>query len=535
MKPVVEIARTLGLDPVDIVPFGKLVAKIPLRKEFGAQKAKLVLVTGITPTPKGEGKTVTSIGLSMALDKLGFRAIVCSRQPSLGPLFGVKGGAAGGGASTLEPMQQINMRFTGDFDSISSAHNLLSAVLDNHIFHDNVAPDIDPKRVTWKRTIDMNDRALRRIKIGLGEKGPDAERDDGFVITAASEVMTTFCLSNSYCDLKERLGRIIVGYSKSGEPVRASDLKVDGAMAALLRDALEPNLAQSCEGTAAFIHGGPFGNIATGTCSLVSIKTGLELGEFCVVEAGFGSDLGAEKFFDIVSRFGGFTVNVVVIVVSTRALTYHGTGNSEIERLRCGLDNLGKHIENMQSFGASPIVAINKFPNDTNEELDAVARYCEEKEVPCAISEVFEKGGAGALELGKLVVKASGKRFIPRPMYDLADSIEEKIRKVSTRIYGASDVDFTPKAREDLELTSSLGLSDYPICVAKTQLSLSDDPKKLGRPTDFTVKVDGIDIAAGPGFHVVKMGSIMMMPGLPPHPAAESFDLTVDGRIIGIF
>ncbi|MHB8565554.1 MAG: formate--tetrahydrofolate ligase [Nitrososphaerales archaeon] len=529
MRPIAEIARDLGLSPEQTSNYGKLVAKIALRSS-PRKRAKLVLVTAINPTPRGEGKTVTSIGLSMALNKLGHRAIICSRQPSLGPLFGVKGGAAGGGRSTLEPMQQINMHFTGDIDAISSAHNLLAAMIDNHIYQGNSEPRIEPKKITWRRTLDMNDRSLRHTTIGVGEKREGVERDDGFVITAASEVMTTLCLASGYSDLKDRLARIIIGYSPTDEPVRARDLLASGAMAALLRDALQPNLAQTCEGTPALIHGGPFGNIATGTCSLVSILLGLELSEYCVVEAGFGSDLGAEKFFDIVSRLGGFNVDAVLIVASVKALKYHGH-----ERLQSGLENLQKHIENMKTFGAAPVVAINRFSSDSDEELKIVAKFCFDLGVPSAVSEVFDKGGSGAIELASLVVEASKRKLIPRPVYEMDDKIEDKIWKVSTMVYGARDVEFTLKAREDLERISSLGLTGYPICVAKTPFSLSDDPKKLGRPRDFSVTVDGIDIASGPGFHVVKMGSVLMMPGLPPRPAAESFDLTIDGTIIGVF
>ncbi len=549
MKPITLVASDLGIDKDLVSPYGKYKAKILSIPSFEAPvRSKLILVTAITPTPQGEGKTVTSIGLSSALNKLGHKTVVCLRQPSLGPLFGVKGGAAGGGRSTVEPMQEINMRFTGDIDAISSAHDLLSAMLDSHLFHGNEL-NIRPESITWKRTMDMNDRALRKINVGLGEEKGAVSRHDSFVITAASEVMAVICLSKSYADLKERIGRIIVGSNEKGNPVLARDLKASGAMGAILRDAFYPNLVQTVDETPALIHGGPFGNIATGTCSLVSIRLAQQLAEYCVVEAGFGSDLGAEKFIDIVSRLGNLKVDCAVLVVSVKALKYHGGLSqksssqasestvipSDKPQLSKGLENMEKHIENIRLFGLTPVVALNKFAEDTDEEINAVAQRCEELQVHFAISTVFKDGSSGGIELAMKVVEAAARGGRPKPVYESEESMEEKLQKIVTKVYGGSGLEFTEGATKALAEISELGLEKLPICVAKTALSLSDDPRKLGRPRPFIARVTDMSISAGAGFIVAYMGEIMTMPGLPKHPVAENIQLLDDGTIIGVF
>jgi formate--tetrahydrofolate ligase len=549
LKDIHEVARDLGIPPPLVFSYGNYAAKISLEAiDRSRKRAKVILVTAMTPTPHGEGKTVTAIGLSMALNKLGHRAVAIIRQPSLGPLFGVKGGASGGGKSTVEPSLEINMRFTGDIDAISASHNLLSSMIDNHIFHGNPLR-IDPSSVIWKRTIDMEDRALRKIKIGLSEEKHIVPRDDGYVITAASEVMATFCLAKDYPDLTARLGRIIVGTNDNNELVTAKDLKVSGAMCAILRDAFQPNLAQTCEGTPALIHGGPFGNLATGTSSLVSINLGLTLTDFCVIEAGFGSDLGGEKFIDIVSRVGQFSVNAAIVVASIRALKYHyksasapivesSTSSGALliseENMVAGMENLQKHLENIKSFGIDPIVAINRFPDDTDEEINFVKQACKNLHVECAVSTVFEDGSNGAIELAELAIDAACRGDFATPIYSLDDSTEEKILEVITTIYGGDDSEYTPASLSNIERLRKYGFDSLPICIAKTASSLSDDPEKLGRPRGFKCKVDEVRIAAGAGFNVVHMGNIMTMPGLPVHPAAENIYVTPDGTVVGV-
>jgi len=544
MKPIVDVAQELGIAEDHVKPYGKWKAKIGFEAfpSFGAgsRRGKLILVTAMTPTPFGEGKTVTSIGLTMGLARLGHRSVVCLRQPSLGPVFGIKGGAAGGGKSTVEPMQDINMRFTGDIDAIGAAHNLLAAMLDNHLFQGNEL-GIDWRTISWRRAIDMNDRALRRTIIGLGGRRDGVPREDGFIITAASEVMAILCLARDYADLKERMSRIIVGYTNDGNPVRASQLKAVGAMAAVLRDALEPNLAQTVEGTPALIHGGPFGNIAHGTASLVSILLGLSLTDYCVVEAGFASELGAEKFVDIVARTGGFSVDAAVVVASVRALRHHGGACRENlnspnpEAVKKGLGNLGKHIENVKTFGPMPVVAINKFPWDTREELRLIEQFCSSQGVAFAISTAFEEGGKGAIELAERAVEAANRGMKSRPLYPLEAPVEHKIEAVVKDLYGGTGVEYTFDAKKDLERISALGLVNMPVCIAKTPLSLSDDPTKLGRPREFTALVRRLEIAAGVGFNIAYMGDVVTMPGLPKRPAAENIQLTDAGVILGLY
>ncbi len=526
--------------------YGKWKAKINLdavHSRLNKGKGKLILVTAMTPTPAGEGKTVTSIGLSMALNRLGHKAVVCLRQPSLGPVFGVKGGAAGGGRSTVEPMQDINLRFTGDIDAVGASHNLLSAMLDNHIFRGNKA-GIDIRTIAWKRVIDMNERSLRHIVIGLGRNG-GVPREDGFIITAASEVMAILCFATTYSDLKERLGQIIVGYARNeSKPVRAMDLKASGAMAAILKEAMEPNLVQTAEGTPALIHGGPFGNIAMGTCSLTSIYFALNHADFAVVEAGFGSDLGAEKFFDVVSRIGGFDVDCTVIVSSVRSLKNHESNvlstdtrakKTSDEGLVAGLENLSKHIENIRMFGLEPVVAINKFDGDTAEEILAIADYCKSQGVQFAVSNTFSNGGKGCLDLAEKTVEVCERQHTKKYVYDFKEEIQSKIEKIVTRVYGGEKIEYEPRALRDIDRIESLGMRDLPLCMAKTQLSLSDDPKKLGRPRGFTSTVRKVHLAAGAGFIIIDLGDIVDMPGLPAHPAAETIDLDENGRISGVF
>jgi formate--tetrahydrofolate ligase len=543
LKPIGLIAKELGIDADLLNPYGKYKAKILTIPKFEEPaKSKLILVTAITPTPQGEGKTVTSIGLSSALNMLGKKTIVCLRQPSLGPLFGVKGGAAGGGRSKVEPMQEVNMSLTGDIYAITSAHDLLSAMIDNHVFHGNEL-QIKPEKVTWKRTIDMNDRALRKISVALNEK-KETPRLDAFMITAASEVMAVLCLSKSFAELKEKLSRIMVGWNEKDTPLFARDLNASGAMAAILRDSMYPNLVQTSDETPAFVHGGPFGNIATGTCSLVSIRLAQELAEYCVVEAGFGSDLGAEKFIDIVSRAGNLKVDCAVLVVSLKALEYQGrldpkssqeTLSERESALLRGLENMEKHIENMELFGLTPVVALNKFEDDEDKEIKIVEQRCKELGVSFATSTVFKDGGKGGLELANKVIETASRGINPKPIYDLKDSVEEKIEKIVTKIYGGSRVEYTENAKNSLARISELGLGGLPICVAKTPLSLSDDPKKLGRPRNFNSTVTDLSISSGAGFIVVYMGDIMTMPGLPKHPAAMNIQLLDDGTITGIF
>jgi formate--tetrahydrofolate ligase len=543
LKPVIQVAEELGISQDSLNLHGKWKAKISfevVKKLSQGKRGKLILVTAMTPTPFGEGKTVTAIGLGMGLSKLGNRSIVCLRQPSLGPVFGIKGGAAGGGRSTVEPMQDINMRFTGDIDAIGVAHNLLAAVIDNHLFHGNEL-GIDWRTINWPRSMDMNDRSLRSTVIGLGGKTDGIPRQDGFVITAASEVMAILCLSKDYADLKQRLSRITIGYNRDGKPVHAEDLKVVGAMAAVLKDALEPNLVQTAEGTPALIHGGPFANIAHGTASLISIQLGLSLADYCVVEAGFGSDLGAEKFVDIASRVGGLNVDAAMIVASVRALRYHGgVIKTELnvpnpDAVRKGLGNLGKHIENVRTLGPMPIVALNKFRDDMEEEIRLVERFCGSQGIPFAISTVFEQGGQGALDLARQVKEAANQGQRSRPIYPLEAPIEHKLEAIAKDIYGATGVDYSQDAKKDIQRLTTLGLVNEPVCVAKTPLSLTDDPNKIGRPREFTVLVRRLHAATGAGFNIAYMGDIVVMPGLPKIPSAENIKLSDDGTVTGVF
>ena len=537
MRPIGQVAADLGIAEADLSTYGKWVAKVlPVPKT--GRRGKLVLVSAMTPTPYGEGKTVTAIGLSMGLRRLGRSSVVCVRQPSLGPVFGIKGGGAGGGKSTVEPLQEINMRFTGDTDAIGAAHNLLSSVIDNHIFHGN-ALGIDPAKVTWRRAIDLEDRALRHVRVGLGGEKGSVPRDDGFVVTAASEVMAVLCLSEGYAELKGALANIVVGEDGRGGPVRAEQLKVVGSMAALLKDAMLPNLVQTSEGTPALVHGGPFGNIAHGTSSLVSIGLGLSLAEFCVVEAGFATDLGAEKFFDIVAPRGGFNVDAMVVVATVRALRHHGGATPEslqrpdAHEVELGLANLAKHLENARLFGLDPVVAINRFPSDSDGEISKVLEFCRSAGVDAAISTCFSDGGSGAEELASLVVEASARGARSRPLYLAGDSLETKVDKIVRSVYGGEGVAYADKAKDDILLLRGAGFEGYPVCVAKTALSLSDDPHKLGRPAGFVPSVRAVETSAGAGFNVVFMGDIVTMPGLPSAPAAERISLSDGGEVSG--
>ncbi len=544
MIEISRIASGLNLGPDQYDMYGRWKAKIKMDAVLASaeKKGKLILVTAINPTPSGEGKTVTAIGLSMALNRMGRKAVVCVRQPSLGPVFGVKGGAAGGGRATVEPMQEINLRFTGDIDAVGAAHNLLAAMVDNHIFQGNEL-GLEIHSVELNRVVDMNDRALRRIVVGLGGKSDGIPREGGFIITAASEVMAVLCMSLGYADLKHRLGRIVTGFTEDLWPVTAEDLKATGAMAAILKEALQPNLVQTAEGTPALIHGGPFGNIALGTCSLSSIIFGLSHSEFAVVEAGFGSDLGGEKFFDIVSRVGGFNVDCAVIVASVKALQYHGglkgntdsSASSRLTSLQKGLENLGKHIENVQNFGVQPVVCINRFSSDSDEEVSLIHDYCKNRMIESAVSTTFAQGGEGCLELAQKVISSSARGFRVVPLYNFEEDVETKIQKIVTKIYGGDSVEFAPEAKKALSLIQKLGFSSLPICMAKTPLSLSDNPKKLGRPRNFTCTVRKLEVAAGAGYIIAHLGDIVSMPGLPKRPAAEKIEMDDAGNITGLF
>ena len=543
LKPIGQVAADLGVPEQYVIPYGKTKAKIDLKflnelKEI--PDGKLVLVTATTPTPAGEGKTTTTIGLAQALVKMGRKAVVCLREPSLGPCFGVKGGAAGGGYSQVLPMDEINLHFTGDIHAVSSAHNLLSALVDNHLQQGNRL-NIDPRRVVFRRVMDMNDRSLRQIVIGLGGKGNGVPRENGFDISVSSEVMAILCLAGNLKDLKERLAKIVVGYTYSSQAVTARDLKAEGAMTALLKDALNPNLVQTIEHVPAFVHGGPFANIAHGTNSLSATKMALKLGDVAVVEAGFASDLGGEKFFDIACRYGEFSPRCVVLVTSVRALKMHGGLNKEnlkeenIPALTRGFENLDAHIENLAQFGVPVVVALNRFPTDTENEMGEVIRHVRAKDAEVALSEVWEKGGDGGSELAEKVLKALEKPAGYRPLYDLELSLTEKIELIADRVYGAAGVDFTDPVRAALEDLEVGGYGKLPVCMAKTQMSLSDDPKKIGRPKGWRLTVREVRLSAGAGFVVPICGTIMTMPGLPRVPAAESVDVDDQGRVTGLF
>ena len=543
--PIVDIAKKLDIDVNDLELYGKYKAKLPLsykEKKPRFDNAKLVLVSAITPTPAGEGKTTVSIGLSQALNKIGKLTTVVLREPSLGPVFGIKGGATGGGYSQLLPMEDINLHFTGDFAAIEKAHNLLAALIDNNIQSKKNSLAIDPRTVSWKRVMDMNDRALRNIVTGLGGTTSGIPRETGFDITAASEIMAILCISNDIKDLKERLGNIFVGYTFDKKPIYARDLKAHGAMAALLKDAIKSNLVQTLEGTPAIVHGGPFANIAQGTNSVIATKTAMALSEFTVTEAGFGFDLGAEKFLDIKCRFANLTPNAVVLVATVRALKFHGgmplkdLTTPDMERLKKGMENLQKHIENIKLFNIAPIVAINKFTSDSEEELNYVKDYCKNLNIPVSIANVWGEGGDGALELAKLVAENAEKcnsKF--KPLYELESSVEDKIATIAKKIYGAQAVDYTAKAKSHLKRISDLKLDNLAICIAKTQKSLSDNPDLLGRPKDFVVTVREIEVASGAGFLIPITGEIMRMPGLPAEPAAEKIDIDDEGNISNLF
>ena len=543
MQHIKNIAATLDIVEDDLEMYGKYKAKISLdawNKVKNDKDGKLILVTAINPTPAGEGKTTTSVGLADALNKQGKKVAVALREPSLGPCFGLKGGAAGGGYAQVVPMEDINLHFTGDFHAITTAHNLLAAVIDNHIQQGN-ALDIDVRRVAWKRVLDLNDRALRHVVIGMGGKAHGVPRETGFDITVASEMMAILCLSSDLEDMKKRLGQIVVAYTRDGRAVRADELNVTGALTLLFKDAIKPNLVQTLEGTPALIHGGPFANIAHGCNSVMATKFALKFADVVVTEAGFGADLGAEKFLDIKCRFAGIHPDAVVIVATVRALKMHGglpkteLGKVDMAALEKGLANLTKHIENVQKFGLPAVVAINAFPTDTREELDFVEEKCVAMGASVALSEVWAKGGEGGLELADKVMEAMEKPSNFRFMYEVEQSIPEKIEAVAKEIYGADGVDFTGPAKKQLAEIEALGLDKMPVCMAKTQYSLSDDPTKLGRPEGFRITVKELRISAGAGFIVALTGDILTMPGLPKKPAAENMDIDVQGRITGLF
>ena len=543
LQPVKKIAGSLGLTEDDLELYGKYKAKLA-KEVWGKIKerpdGKLVLVTAINPTPAGEGKTTTSVGLADAFHRQGKKVAVALREPSLGPCFGLKGGAAGGGYAQVVPMEDINLHFTGDFHAITTAHNLLAAVLDNHIQQGN-ALGIDVRRVAWKRVLDLNDRALRQVVIGLGGKAHGVPRETGFDITVASEMMAILCLATDLQDMKKRLGEIVVAYTREGRAVRAEELGVTGALTLLFKDAIKPNLVQTLEGTPAFIHGGPFANIAHGCNSIIATKHALKLADVVVTEAGFGADLGAEKFLDIKCRFAGFHPDAVVIVATVRALKMHGglpkadLGKVDMAALEKGLANLAKHIESVQGFGLPAVVAINAFPTDTQEELAFVEQKCKERGASVALSEVWAKGGEGGLLLADKVMEAMEKQSDFHFTYEVEQSIPEKLTAIAQKIYGADGVDFTPAARKQLEEIQELGFDKLPVCVAKTQYSLSDDPALLGRPQGFSITVRELRVSAGAGFIVALTGSILTMPGLPKHPAAEKMDIDAEGRITGLF
>lgn len=564
MSPVVEIANQLKIDLDDLELYGKYKAKIPLTYKERAKapgKGKLILVSAISPTPAGEGKTTVSIGLAQAMNRIGKQATVVLREPSLGPVFGIKGGATGGGYSQVLPMEDINLHFTGDFSAVEKAHNLLAALIDNNIQSKEHSLNLDPRTISWKRVMDMNDRSLRKIVVGLGGTTSGIPRETGFDITAASEVMAILCISEDLHDLKERLGNIFIGYTFDKKPIYARDLKANGAMAALLKDAIKPNLVQTIEKTPAIIHGGPFANIAQGTNTVVATKTSLVLSDYTITEAGFGFDLGAEKFLDIKCRFAGLNPQAVVLVATVRALKYHGgmslkslkeettacaDGVCSIEeitgRLKAvekGIANLQKHVESIRQFNLIPVVAINRFVTDAQSELDYIKSYCEGLGVSCSIVDIWSKGGAGGEELAHLVSAAveksvqEGRRYTP--LYELEQSVEDKIAAIAKKIYGAEAVDYTAHAKADLKKIHNLGLDKLAICMAKTQKSLSDNPDLLGRPKDFVITVREIEIAAGAGFLIPITGEIMRMPGLPEEPSSERISINDAGEIDGLF
>ncbi len=545
MKPICEIAEDLGISADELELYGKYKAKLSdelCDRLEGEKDGKLILVTAINPTPAGEGKTTTSVGLGQAMKKIGKSAVIALREPSMGPVMGIKGGAAGGGYAQVVPMEDINLHFTGDMHAITAANNLLSAAIDNHIHQGNEL-DIDARTITWKRCLDMNDRALRQVVVGLGGKVNGYPREDGFMITVASEIMAILCLAKDMDDLKRRIAAIVIGYNTNGEPITAGDLKIAGAMGLLLRDAIKPNLVQTLENTPCLMHGGPFANIAHGCNSIRATKLGLKLADYCITEAGFGSDLGAEKFFDIKCRIGGLKPSCVVLVATVRALKYNGgvpkaeLAKENTDALKDGIVNLGKHIENMQKYGLPVIVAINRFMTDTDEELKIIEQYCCDMGVDFSMCEVFAKGGDGGVELAEKVVEVSerGGEMNFAPIYDEKASIDEKINTIAKEIYGADGVVYTPKAKKAIARLEKQGFDKLPICMAKTQYSLSDDPSLLGRPSGFEITVREVRVSAGAEFVVALTGDVMTMPGLPKVPAANNMDIDKDGKIVGLF
>ncbi|MEJ2217536.1 MAG: formate--tetrahydrofolate ligase [Gemmatimonadota bacterium] len=542
LRPITEIAGKLGLSETEIEPYGRYKAKVPLEviRSRGEAKSRLILVTGINPTPAGEGKSTVSVGLADALSLRNKKVVLTLREPSLGPVFGIKGGAAGGGYSQVVPMADINLHFTGDFHAITSAHALLSAMLDNHLHRPN-SLNIDPRRITWHRTVDMNDRALRDIVVGLGGPTGGVPRQDGFMITAASEIMAIVALASDLEDLEKRLGDIIIGYTYDKQPVRARELKAEGAMTLLLKDALAPNLVQTLGGTPTFIHAGPFGNIAHGCNSLIATKAGLTLGDITVTEAGFGADLGAEKFFDIKARTGGLKPEVAVVVGTIRALKMHGgvpknaLTEENVDALKRGMVNIIAHVENVRKFHVPPVVAINRFVSDTDAEVEAFREAMEEIGVPVAVADPWGGGGKGVLDLADTVLEVMDKGEADfQPLYPLDTGLKDKIETVAREIYGADGVDYDPKASREINRLEEFGLRDVPVCIAKTQYSFSDDASKLGRPTGFRINVREVTPSAGAGFVVAKAGDIMTMPGLSSTPAAEGMSVEPDGTIIGL-
>jgi len=540
-----DIAAKIGLTEDDIEYYGKYKAKVDSNilntPRADGKKAKLILCTAINPTPAGEGKTTTTVGVGDALTRLGKKTVIALREPSLGPVFGVKGGAAGGGYAQVVPMEDINLHFTGDFHAIGAANNLLAAMIDNHIYQGN-ALDIDPRRVVWRRCVDMNDRQLRNIVDGMGGKANGYTREDGFDITVASEVMASFCLASDLDDLKERFARTVVAYTRKGEPVTAGQINAQGAMTALLKDAIKPNLVQTLEGTPAFIHGGPFANIAHGCNSVTATRMAMHLADYVVTEAGFGADLGAEKFLDIKCRYAGIRPDAVIIVATIKALKYNGgvpkdkVGEENLEALEKGIPNLLKHVENItQVYGLPAVVALNRFTNDTDAEIQLVTDKCRELGVNVRLSEVWAKGGEGGEELAKEVIRLCDEPSDFRFAYDTELPIREKIEAIASKVYGASGVDYLPKAEKEIDELEKLGYGKLPICMAKTQYSLTDDPAKLGRPLDFRITIRQVQVSAGAGFIVALTGEIMKMPGLPKVPAAEKIDVDSTGRISGLF
>ena len=544
LKPIQDVAAKLGIAQDDLELYGKYKAKLSdelIEQIEGRTNGKLILVTAINPTPAGEGKTTITVGLGEAFGRLNKRAVIALREPSLGPCFGIKGGAAGGGYAQVVPMEDLNLHFTGDFHAITSANNLLAAMLDNHMQQGN-ALGIDPKQIVWKRCLDMNDRALRNIVIGMGGKMDGVVRQDGFIITVASEIMAILCLAKDLQDLSERLSRIIVAYTYQGEPVTAKDLQAVGAMTVLLKDALKPNLIQTLEHTPAIVHGGPFANIAHGCNSVRATKTALKLADYVITEAGFGADLGAEKFMDIKCRQAGLKPDAVVLVATVRALKYNGgvakedLGQENIDALSRGIVNLEKHIENLKKFGVPIVVTLNRFVTDSEAELSFVKNFCEERDCDFALAEVWEKGGEGGLELAEAVLHTlENKESHYTPLYDTELSLEEKIETISKEIYGAGSVSYTPVAKKAIARITALGYGNLPVCMAKNQYSLSDDPKKLGRPSGFEINIREVYVSAGAGFVVAITGTIMTMPGLPKHPAAERICVDETGKTIGLF